>query len=153
MTTSEWLDDTWTDAEIRCYYRQMSGKVADRVQILSELALKDQEEIKDIVGLPHVGGMKKTDWRIAAYELWKRGYNDTEISETLQIKRNTVAYWRRIQGVPGHFGRKLSDKSMDKFIMLYEAGVPNNEIAKALRISPSTVTKRVKAIKEKAAKR
>lgn len=73
-------------------------------------------------------------------ELYNQGKTDTEIAKITGVKAGTVAYYRKSHNLPTKFTYSKIDKiSKTNFKELFEAGLSDYAIAKAIGMSPDGV--------------
>lgn len=152
MTTLQYLNEEWSEASIRCYFRQMKGSNNHRVQILSDLTTKSVAEIKRICGLavpagPMQARYKTPEWHIIAKEMWNRGCTDSEIAKVVKRTRSLVSQWRNQSGLEKHpDGIHLTEKQVNEIKKLHSQGLINVRIAEALGVTEGTISQNLKKL-------
>lgn len=87
---------------------------------------------------------KRIKWDEAkAYELWQQGKNDVEIGREVGASSFTVGYWRKHRGLASNVAHREPNHDWDReeARRLYDQGMIDKEIAKAVDVSPSIIWK------------
>ena len=94
--------------------------------------------------------LNRVDWKLAweesqnslcikALELWENGFSQKEISEKINVHKDTVRNWLRKMGVENQYKRK--EKNKLKLLELKEQGFTNFEISKKIGVTERTIYK------------
>ena len=86
---------------------------------------------------------KPQEWdRKKGLELYQQGWTDRKIAEELGVSANVVGGWRRANDMPANRpkpGQRSRKWDTAKAQQLYEAGMSDREIARAVGVSESAV--------------
>ena len=94
--------------------------------------------------------LNRVDWKLAweesqnslcikALELWENGFSQKEISEKINVHKDTVRNWLRKMGVENQYKRK--EKNKLKLLEFKEQGFTNFEISKKIGVTERTIYK------------
>lgn len=84
--------------------------------------------------------MISTQEHLDRLRLYQAGMSDQEISKALYLNRNTIAYWRRRNGLPSQNPRKrITGEQLKLMQKMYQSGASDQEIAKRIQKKRGTV--------------
>lgn len=128
-----------TESEIKQRHRNGAS-----VEILADLNNTSKEIIKDVLNLnKDEKVLTKEEKEKLFIEYYKKGLNDKEIAEHLDISRRTIGFWREKRGLPviprdAEIRKKNNLKKMVE-ILKEEPKIKNQELANRLKVAKPTV--------------
>ena len=84
-----------------------------------------------------------------AYNLYKKGWTDSEIANYFGVHREAVRRWRKKHGYVTPKDMTKTQESINKTIELYKQGLKQKEIARILGVSRNCVSKRIQKWRSK----
>ena len=142
--TKKWLKETWTDFAIKQFYARHPCN--DQITILSDLTLKDKDEIRKIVGLPPKKKKNATSNKRKARqqgstieEMVENGFTDKEIADKFDLTYREVVNYRTRNGLKQKF--PTEEERKEAILGVYEKGMTFKEIAEETGYSTTTVWK------------
>lgn len=127
--------------EIRWRYEQADDK-GEILQVLADLTASEPRDVAELLNVPCVYSRRSERGRPCEFDqeearrLYDMEWTDARIANKLNVSRETIGRWRRVNGLAGYAPRALDTvKAME----LYKQGKRDPEIAQMCGVSKSTV--------------